>query len=166
MSANFVSNARLLSESTASQRILRRDLESVISRHFAEKYYNLIILPSCNPDFYYGWMNEIQELVVQHRSLQYSVLACAASHLHFVDTSSQMQELALTYYSQAIRGLSEMLASASQIEDHNGILMSVILLYLHGVGLIKPAPLHSHPSVQGPFSSSRRRLQQLCNALF
>lgn len=127
--------AWLLSESAAHQ-VMAKGLEFVLCRHFVEKYYDLIVLPDCHPEFYTGWITEIQELMARHKSLQYSVLACAASHVHFIDASVQMQELALTYYSHALRGLSEMLASASQVENHNGLLMSVMLLYLHGVGLL------------------------------
>ncbi|KIX10425.1 uncharacterized protein Z518_01507 [Rhinocladiella mackenziei CBS 650.93] len=143
-------NAWLLSESAAHQ-VLCHDLESVLSRHFVEKYYDLILLPNCHPEFYHGWITEIQHLMIRHKSLQYSVLACAASHLHFIDASSQMQELALTYYSHAIRGLSEILASASQIENHNGLLMSVILLYLHGCmgrGTYADIPRHVNAAIR------------------
>lgn len=127
----------LLSASAAHQ-VLRHDLESIISRHFVEKYYRLILLPDGHPDFYNGWIGEIQDLMMQYKSMQYSVLTCAASHMHFIDTSPQMQELALTYYSKAIRGVSEILSHTSELENHNGLLMSVMLLYLHGVGFLKP----------------------------
>lgn len=46
-----------------------------------------------------------------------------------------MQELALTYYSKALRGLSEVLVNVNQLENHNSILMSMMLLYLHGVSV-------------------------------
>ncbi|KIW17822.1 hypothetical protein PV08_05017 [Exophiala spinifera] len=121
----------LFSASTTHQ-VLKQDLKPVISRHFMDIYYGLLILPNCHPEYYWGWIKEIQELMVQHESLQYSVLANAASHIHFIDDSSTMQELALTYYSQALRGLSELLVKASQVENHNGLLMTVMLLYLHG----------------------------------
>lgn len=72
--------------------------------------------------------------MIEYKSLHYSVLANGASHLHFIDSSNQMQELALTYYSNALRNLSDLLARSSRLENHNGLLMSVMLLYLHGVG--------------------------------
>jgi hypothetical protein len=109
----------------------------MIARHFVDRYYGLLLLPSCHPQYYHGWINEIQELMVEHECLRYSVLACAASHLHFVDSSPQMQELSLTYYSQAIKGLSGVLAKIGQLENHNGLLMSIMLLYLHGVGPVR-----------------------------
>lgn len=124
----------MLAESAAHQ-VLSRDLKPVIVRHFIDKYYGLLILPNCHPEYYWGWITEIQGLMVQHKSLQYSVLANAASHIHFIDDSSHMQELALTYYSHALRGISKLLTSVSQLENHNGLLMSVMLLYLHGVHL-------------------------------
>ncbi|KAF2260878.1 hypothetical protein CC78DRAFT_522587 [Lojkania enalia] len=119
------------SESAAHQG-LSRDLELTISRHFIEKYYGLLLLPNCHPAFYDGWITEIQYLMLQHKSLHFSVLANGASHLHFIDASNQMQELALTYYSNALRNLSDLLAKSSRLENHNGLLMSVMLLYLHG----------------------------------
>ncbi|KAJ9611173.1 hypothetical protein H2200_004356 [Cladophialophora chaetospira] len=138
------------SESAAHQ-LLVHDLESVIARHFIDRYYGLLLLPSCHPQYYNGWINEIQELMVQHKPLRHSVLACAASHLHFVDESPQMQELSLTYYSQAIRGLSDMLAKISQLENHNGLLMSIMLLYLHGCmgrGTYPDIPRHVNAAIR------------------
>ncbi|EXJ85680.1 hypothetical protein A1O1_06046 [Capronia coronata CBS 617.96] len=89
--------------------------------------------------------------MVQYKSLQYSVLANAASHIHFIDDSSQMQELALTYYSHALRGLSELLPKTSQLENHNGVLMSVMLLYLHGCmgrGTYTDIPRHVNAAIR------------------
>lgn len=111
---------------------LSRDLELVISRHFIERYYGLLLLPNCHPDFYDGWITEIQGLMVQHKSLHYSVLANGASHLHLLDENNNMQELALNYYSSAIKDLSKLLAQEERLENHNGLLMSIMLLYLHG----------------------------------
>ncbi|KAH8690711.1 hypothetical protein BGW36DRAFT_465590 [Talaromyces proteolyticus] len=109
------------------------NLKQIIIRHFVEHYYSLILLPNCHPGFYDGWLNEIQDLMVHHKSLFYSVLACAASHLHFIDGSSQMHHLALTCYSTSLKEVSHLLAKTSRLENHNGLLMSVMLLYLHGV---------------------------------
>ncbi|KAK4937832.1 hypothetical protein LTR10_021635 [Elasticomyces elasticus] len=144
------SRLSLLSES-AAHRALSRDLESVIARHFVDKYYCLLLLPNCHPDYSRGWITDIQRLMVECKSLQYSVLACAASHLHYIDDSSQMQELALTYYSHALRGLSELLAKPGQLESHNGLLMSVMLLYLHGCmgrGTYTDIPRHVNAAIR------------------
>ncbi|KAI1614225.1 hypothetical protein EDD37DRAFT_594913 [Exophiala viscosa] len=144
------SRLSLLSESVA-HRALSRDLEPVIARHFVDKYYDLLLLPNCHPDYYWGWISDIQRLMRECKSLQYSVLACAASHLHYIDDSSQMQELALTYYSHALRGLSELLAQPGQLESHNGLLMSVILLYLHGCmgrGTYTDVPRHVNAAIR------------------
>ncbi|KAF2872795.1 hypothetical protein BDV95DRAFT_492142, partial [Massariosphaeria phaeospora] len=107
-------------------------LEAAISRHFIEEYYGLLLLPNCHREFYNGWIAEIQHLMIKHKSLHYSVLANGASHLHSINASSSMQELALMYYSSALRDLSNLLAKSSHLENHNGLLMSVMLLYLHG----------------------------------
>lgn len=69
----------------------------------------------------------------RHKSLYYPVLACAASHVFLTDATWGMQDLALTYYSKALRELSTLLSAVSEHENHNALLMSVILLYLHGV---------------------------------
>lgn len=70
-----------------------------------------------------------------HKCLYYSVLACAASHIHLIDMSSPMQELALTYYSKAVQELSQLLTTTPRLESHNGVLMTVMLLYIHGVSI-------------------------------
>ncbi|EXJ60026.1 hypothetical protein A1O7_04175 [Cladophialophora yegresii CBS 114405] len=152
-SDNSVTDATVSrSSEAAAHQLLCHDLESVLARHFVDRYYALLLLPSCHPEYYHGWINEIQELMLQHKCLRSSVLACAASHLHFVDASPQMQELSLTYYSAAIRGLSEVLARASsQLENHNGLLMSIILLYLHGCmgrGTYNDIPRHVNAAIR------------------
>jgi hypothetical protein len=111
------------------------ELERILARHFVDRYYGLILLPNCHRDFYEGWINEILGLMTKHRALHYSVLACSASHVHFIDMSTPMQERALTYYSGALSGLSTLLAGESEgkLEYNNGLLMSVMMLYIHGV---------------------------------
>ncbi|KAH6983706.1 fungal-specific transcription factor domain-containing protein, partial [Ilyonectria destructans] len=116
----------------AAQGVVSRDPEPVVLRHFMERFYSLLILPNCHPSFYNGWLIEIQDLIVHHKGLYYSVLACAASHIYCANSSSQMQELSLTYYSNSIRELVRFLTRASRLENDNGLLMSVMLLCLQG----------------------------------
>lgn len=120
------------SESVAQER-LRTDMEPFLSRHFMQQYFDLLLNPDSHNDFYDDWINDIKRLMQNSKSLQYSVLANAASHMHWIDKSPQMQELALGYYSRSIKGLSETLAGTIRTQDQNATLMSVMLLYLHGV---------------------------------
>lgn len=132
------------SESIA-HRGLSHDLELAISRHFIEKYYGLLLLPNSHPDFYDGWITEIQYLMVDHKSLRYSVLANGASNLHLMEKNDSMQELALTYYSNALQGLTKLLINEGQLANHNGLLMSVMLLFIHGCmgqGTYSDTPQH------------------------
>ncbi|CAO2647315.1 Nn.00g082370.m01.CDS01 [Neocucurbitaria sp. VM-36] len=123
-----------LRSESASRGQVTYDLEVVISQHFIDKYYGLLLLPGCHPDFHNGWIDEIKELMVDEKSLRYSVLANAASHIYNIDDSSSMQHLALSYYSESLRGLASTLSrpKVTQLAKHNGVLMSVMLLYLHG----------------------------------
>jgi hypothetical protein len=122
--------------SLPSESIARCDmslnLEIAISQHFVDKYHDFLLLPNCHPCFFDGWITEIQHLMAEDKSLRYSVLANGASHLYLTDENTNMQQLALTYYSKAIRELSKLLSTERQLENHNGLLVSVILLYLHG----------------------------------
>lgn len=126
---------RFLAEAMAAHGVISRDLQIVLSRHFVERYYGLLLLPCCHLGFYNGWLTEIQHLMLSHKSLYFSVLACAASHIHLSDESTPMQGLALTYYTNATKELSSLLNSTPELANHNGLLMSVMLLYLHGVRL-------------------------------
>lgn len=125
----------LLVESAATHGVLSQKIQHVLSRHFVQQYFSLLILPRCHPGFHDGWLTDIQHLMTTHKCLYFSVLACAASHVHFIDASTPCQALALTYYTNATRELSSLLKSASSLENHNGCLMSIILLYLHGVSV-------------------------------
>lgn len=113
-------------------------LQVIISRHFIENYYGFLLLPNCHPAFYDGWIHDIQELMITDESLRYSVLANAASHIHNRDTNPNMQSLALQYYSKSIKGLSYALIQADDpyLESCDGLLMSIMLLYLHGVSVL------------------------------
>lgn len=124
----------LWSESTAHIK-LTLDLEVIISRHFIEKYYGFLLLPNCHRSFHDGWIHDIQELMVTDESLRYSVLANAASHIHNMDDNPGMQSLSLQYYSKSISGLANALEEVNDpyLATCNGLLMSVMLLYLHGV---------------------------------
>lgn len=72
--------------------------------------------------------------MMTHKSLYYSVLANAASHMYLIDGVWRLQNLALSYYADAVSELSKLLDNIPQLENHNGLLMSVMMLYLHGVG--------------------------------
>ncbi|KIX98490.1 uncharacterized protein Z520_05791 [Fonsecaea multimorphosa CBS 102226] len=90
-------------------------------------------------------MTDIKKFMVQYKALQYSLLACSASHLHFVDAAPWMQELALVYYSNSVKGLSEALREGAQLKNDDAFLTSVILLYIHGCmgrGTYTDIPLH------------------------
>lgn len=52
-----------------------------------------------------------------------------------------MKELALVYYSHALRDLHQLLETASELENDNGLLMSVVLLYTLGVSSSFASPL-------------------------
>lgn len=124
-------NISLLSELVAHHH-LSSDLEIVISKHFAEKYCGLLLLPNSHPKFYDEWLTGMFRLIPYHDGLRYSVLANGASHLHLVDKNDSMYELALTYYSNALQHLVKSLDKEQEAAENNGLLMSVMLLYLHG----------------------------------
>ena len=71
--------------------------------------------------------------MVTHKSLYYSVLACAASHIFLTDSVWEMHPIALSYYAEGVKELQLLLGKVSQYENHDALLMSVMLLYLHGV---------------------------------
>jgi hypothetical protein len=130
---------------------MNRDLELIITRHFIDRFYGLILLPRCHRAFHIGWLTEILDVMESHKFLYYSVLACAASHLYLVDGSTRMQDLGLTYYSSAITKLSTFLNTISRLENHDGLLMSVMLFTIHGVSCPSPA---FHTTVHLPTAKS------------
>ncbi len=95
----------------------------------------MLLLPGCRNEFYDGWLNKIQELMVDEKSLHYSMLTNAASHIYNTENSIEMQHLALSYYSKALRGLASIVSrpKSEHLANNNGLLMTVMLLYLHGV---------------------------------
>lgn len=118
------------SESIANQ-IVRRDIEPLFSANFFDKYFDMIVLPNCHPQFYHGWIDEIKELMAHNPSLYYSMLACSATQVHAYSGTAQLLGLALEYYGQGMRHVSRLL-EVDSVANHNGLLMSIILLYLHG----------------------------------
>ncbi|KAJ1323758.1 RNA polymerase II-specific transcription factor-like protein [Microdochium nivale] len=126
-------------ETALAHMAVSRGLEVVVRSHFMDKFYWLLLLPDCHPDFMHGWIADMQRLMLGLPSLRYSILACAAAHMHVADASPHMEQLALSYYAKAVGELSAWLNNignksedALQIEDNHGVLISVILLYVHG----------------------------------
>lgn len=120
----------MLSETLAGRLVLR-DVEPLVSANFFDKYFDMIVLPNCHPRFYYGWIAEIKDLVVRHPSLYYSMLACSAAQVHSLSGASQLHSLALEYYGRSLKYICQLPETESSA-SHNSLLMSIILLYLHG----------------------------------
>lgn len=120
-------------ESAMVHQATARSIETIVSRHFKYGFYELILLPKCHRGFFSGWLTHLSQLMTSCTSLQYSVLACAASHLYMMDGSALMQQLSLTYYSSAITKLLGLLADAQHPESDDGLLSTIIFLNIHGV---------------------------------
>jgi hypothetical protein len=105
----------------------------VVAKYFVDIYFNLIINPESHPDFYQDWLDDLQAKMKSFKALRYSALANAASHIATADESDGMYELGINFYSRSIRGLSEALAANNRCQDQYAILMTVMLLYIHGV---------------------------------
>lgn len=121
----------MLSEATSLQ-VVHRDTEVLLVNHFADKYYQTIVLPDCHADFYVGWTNSIQQIMGEHPALYYAVLACSASQFHSLTQVLQMHDLALDYYSRSMKKVGQLLCRTSVAMD-DVLLNSIIFLYLNGV---------------------------------
>lgn len=124
-------------ESAMVHQATARGIETIVSRHFKYGFYELILLPKCHRGFFSGWLTDLSQLMASCAALQYSVLACAASHLYMMDGSALMQQLTLTYYSSAITKLLRLLADAQHPERDDGLLSTLIFLNIHGVCISK-----------------------------
>lgn len=113
-----------------------RGIDAIVSRHFTLGFYELILLPGCHHGFSSGWLADISQLTLSCASLQYSILACAASHLYMIDRSASMQQLALSYYSSAITQLLRLLTDTRQPVNYDGLLSTIIFLNIHGVRVL------------------------------
>lgn len=122
-------------ETAVARAAMSQELEAVMTRHFMDEFYWLILLPDCHPDFMHGWIADMQRLMLKLPSLRYSILACAAAHLHVADMSPEMEQLTLSYYAKAVSELSTLLNNRNdlQIEDDHPVLICIILLYIQGV---------------------------------
>ncbi|CAH0050793.1 unnamed protein product [Clonostachys solani] len=128
----FLSGAEL-SSSAVAQRVLSQELDCHISRHFVNKFYSLLLLPYCHTQYHDGWLSELRQAMETHKSLYYSILACAASHMSIIDASSNMKYMALGYYTNSVRELSSLLSTISQDDKNDGLLMTIMMLSLHGL---------------------------------
>jgi hypothetical protein len=110
-------------------------LEPILMHHFRDKLLPLLSSPESSSELYDRFFCRIQQNAPTYKKLRYTVLANTASHLYLTDRSSQMQDLALGYYSQSLREMSREVAKPTcTVDDTEGtILISIIMLYLHGV---------------------------------
>ncbi|KAH8180153.1 fungal specific transcription factor domain-containing protein [Sarocladium implicatum] len=131
--AHVASEPSFVLEADAAHKLISRDIEAALSLHFDTEYAQLILPPGGHPKFFDKWAGELHVMRIEFKAFSYAALACSASHLHHKNLSGQMQELALTYYSHAIRQLAQLLASnAAGIEHHNGVIMAILTLCMHG----------------------------------
>lgn len=149
----IVAQRGLTAEAAVSNAVVGSCLEIVVGRHFIDSYYSTLINPDSHHDFYDDWITDIQNFMEDSTGLRYSVLANAASNLYLSGEPGQMQELALSYYSQSLRGVTWAVVDASdkQEDRRNAVLMSVMLLYLHGCmghGTYDDIPLHVDAAVR------------------
>ncbi|KAK7215765.1 hypothetical protein V2G26_003768 [Clonostachys chloroleuca] len=128
----FLSGAAF-SSSAVAQRALSQELDCHISRHFVNKFYSLLLLPYCHTQYHDGWLSELRQAMETHKSLYYSILACAASHMSIIDASSNMKYMALAYYTNSVRELASLLSTISQDDKNDGLLMTIMMLSLHGL---------------------------------
>ncbi|CAH0021209.1 unnamed protein product [Clonostachys rhizophaga] len=128
----FLSGAEI-SSSAVAQRALSQELDCHISRHFVNKFYSLLLLPYCHTQYHDGWLSELRQAMETHKSLYYSILACAASHMSIIDASSNMKYMALAYYTNSVRELANLLSTISQNDKNDGLLMTIMMLSLHGL---------------------------------
>jgi hypothetical protein len=112
--------------------IIGESMEIFVFRHFIDKYCGLILLPWCHRSFREGWQNEILGQTAVQKSLYYSAMACAASHIHLSDNCEWMHQISLWFYSNAITRLGSLLMRNPRL-DHDGLFSSVLLLAIHGV---------------------------------
>ncbi|CAG9975556.1 unnamed protein product [Clonostachys byssicola] len=122
-----------VSSSAVAQRVLSQELDCHISRHFVKKFYSLLLLPYCHTQYHDGWLSELRQAMDTHKSLYYSILACAASHMSIIDASSNMKYIALAYYTNSVRELASLLSTISQDVKNDGLLMTIMMLSLHGL---------------------------------
>jgi hypothetical protein len=132
-SALAVTKPAFILEAGAAHTLVSRDIETAINVHFDSEFGMLIMPPGGHPSFFDEWPTEIRQIRGGFKAFHYAALACSASHLHYKSVSPQMQELALTYYCDALRHLGQLLASnATGLAHQNGIIMSILTLCLHG----------------------------------
>jgi hypothetical protein len=110
---------------------MRRDVEPLVSANFFDNYFDMVLLPDCHPQFYHGSLGEIKDLMTKHPSLYFALLACSAAQVCSLSGTSQLHGLALEYYDRGIKHVSELL-DVDSVANHDGLLITIILLYLHG----------------------------------
>jgi hypothetical protein len=110
-------------------------LEPILMHHFKDKLLPLLSNPESSSELYDQFFCRIQQNAPTYKKLRYTVLANTASHLYLIDRSSQMQDLALSYYSQSLREMSREVAKRTCMVDNTSgtMFVSIVMLYLHGV---------------------------------
>ncbi|KAK0385525.1 hypothetical protein NLU13_6705 [Sarocladium strictum] len=165
--SSLSSIGHLRAESGAAFVIISRDTSVVLARHFVEKYYDLLLLPSCHASFYHSWLAEIEALMDSCKSLHYSALACSAAHIQLTNNANVEQPVSpITYYTNATKELSGMLGHTRQPEGDNGLLTSVILMYIHGcmgLGTYSDIPIHVNAAIRILTIRLRKNKGRICH---
>lgn len=86
---------------------------------------------------------ELRDLISQTDSLKHAVLACSAAHIHFAhihfaQDGLSFSQATLAYYCRSVSDIRGSLLKMDQkhAEKNDGFLLSIIFLFVYGVGYI------------------------------
>lgn len=114
---------------------IRSQVELDLVYHFLNKFFSLLVLPTWNTSHFLEYQFQLVNMMMHHDNVKYAVLASCAANKYILSNHRRYQNLALIYYSKAVKGVSDavlQLHSQNRAPD-DSLLATVVYLYLHDV---------------------------------
>lgn len=110
-------------------------IEYELLHHFFYQFLPGLLSSAWNKAHYMEYRNHLMELIMNFQGVKYAVLASCASNISMLTSNSRYQNIALGFYSHAVKDVNFALAeiSSKNLTPSDALIVAVIYLYIHDV---------------------------------
>ncbi|RDW56345.1 hypothetical protein BP5796_13256 [Coleophoma crateriformis] len=132
---------------------IRSNLEAGLIHYYLDTFVSIVLLSNLDPRFYSEYRWHVVNLALNCDTVKCAVLACCATNKYMRSKDVRFHKLSMTYYSQAIEGVNQMIAQLSSADGSPGdaLLTAVIYMYINtlwGSEVAQDAPKHVAGAMQ------------------
>ncbi|RSL93453.1 hypothetical protein CEP52_013236 [Fusarium oligoseptatum] len=113
--------------------LFKPGIESELIHHLINYYFSIIVLPTTSQEHIRRSRSELIDMMLHSESVKDAVFACCACNKHVLLNDNRHKNVALHYYSKAVRELNQTLATFQPTgkRPDSSLLTTVVFLYVH-----------------------------------